>query len=71
MLIDIIYYNCNVFYYPVYFIIFLLAEKICDFLDKPLLLVLHIEFRYIKAQTSHSQSICLQLSSSSQSPGGI
>lgn len=59
------------FYYPVYFIIFLLAEKMYEFLDKSLLLVLHIEFRYIRAQTSHSQSICLQLSSSSQSPGGI
>lgn len=62
MLIDILCYNCNVFYYPVDFIIFLLAEKIYDFVDKSLLLVLHIEFRYIKAQTSRSQSICLQLS---------
>lgn len=34
MLIYILYYNCNVFNYPVYFIISLLAEKIYDFLDK-------------------------------------
>lgn len=42
MFSDILYYNCNVLYYPVYFIIFLLAEKMYDFLDKSLLLVLHI-----------------------------